>query len=161
MPVTREELVRYRRLWELAQAQKDAVLAGRFVDLPKILAERQSLLNDRFATGYAPRFATGCAPAGVSVARGGAAAGDAAAVSTAAAGEAGGVGEDAVELVDEARELLRAVLEVDRECHRLVLERLRQVEGDLEATRTALHGSQAYRLSLEASRGSRILDELK
>lgn len=46
MPVSRGELVRFRRLLELAQAQRDAVLAGQWNRLPDILAERQCLLNE-------------------------------------------------------------------------------------------------------------------
>ncbi|MDI6894300.1 MAG: collagen-like protein [Bacillota bacterium] len=173
LPVMRGELVRYRRLLELARAQRDAVLGGRFADLPQILAERQSLLHDLSAVGRA----RGVAGAGeVEPGEAGAAgevgqAGDTGEPGEARAGgetgqagdagEAGEAGDDGVELPEEARELLRAVLEVDRECHGLVLERLKHVEGDLATTRAALQGSRAYRLSLEAGRVSRILDEVK
>lgn len=121
MPVSRDELVRYRRLLELARAQRDAVAEGRLGDLPRILAERHVVL------------------AGIEA------------------------GEGAVDgaLAEEAREILRAVLDVDAECRRLVLERLHAVQEDLGTTRTALEGSRAYRHCLEAGGGARVLDERK
>lgn len=123
MPVSREEVLRYRRLLELARVQRDAVLKGKYEELGNILAERQSLLGDW--------------PAG---------------------GKTDGEGPDRTE---EARLLLRAVLEVDEECQRLVTGRLRELEAELAAMRTALEGSRAYRLALGGGQVSRLLDELK
>ena len=145
--MVRGELVRYRRLLELARAQRDAILAGRFADLPGILAERQSILRDLSG----PRGA-GAGSHGT---------GDPAPVPEAPGEGPAATGDDGTDLSEEAREILRAVLEVDRECRDLVWARLKQVEQDLAATRAALQGSRAYRLSLEAGRVSRILDELK
>ena len=147
MPVMRAELVRYRRLLELARAQRDAILAGRFTDLPGILAERQAILHELSG----PQSAGG----------GSHGAGDPAPVPETPGGGPPAVGDDGTDLSEEAREILRAILEVDRECRDLVWERLKQVEQDLAATRVALQGSRAYRLSLEAGPVSRILDELK
>lgn len=147
MPVMRAELVRYRRLLELARAQRDAILAGRFTDLPGILAERQAILHELSG----PRSA-GAGSHG---------AGDPAPVPQTPGGVPPASDDDGTDLSEEAREILRAILEVDRECRDLVWERLKQVEQDLAATRAALQGSRAYRLSLEASPVSRILDELK
>jgi len=160
LPVSRAELVRYRRLLELAQAQRDAVLAGQFGELREILAERQALLSAWPEPGSEqpdPSAATepGCAGSGDQEGSGRLPRRTGPPV---AGEEAGG---DSPELAEEARELLRAVLEVDRECQRLVAERLKGVEGDLAATRAALQGSRAYRLCLQAGRVSRVLDELK
>ena len=147
MPVMRGELVRYRRLLELARAQRDAILAGRFTDLPGILAERQAIIQD-----LSGRRSTGAGSHG---------AGDPPPVPGTPGEGCDATGDEGTDLSEEARDILRAVLEVDSECRDLVWERLKQVEQDLAATRAALQGSRAYRLSLEAGRVSRILDELK
>ncbi|MDI6824293.1 MAG: hypothetical protein QME87_08055 [Bacillota bacterium] len=172
MPVSRDELIRYRRLLELARAQRDAVAAGQLSELPHILAERRVLLagvgsptdppGDGDEPGSParqcdPRYADGatgsppqeCGPPCDEDGPGSPA-------QECDPPDAGGGEPEA-----EARELLRSILEVDRECQCLVSERLRAIEGDLAVTRTALEGSRAYRQCLEAGRAARVLDELK
>lgn len=131
MPVTKDELSRYRRLLELARAQKDAILAGQFGRLEEIVAERQALLK------LSRPGDTVASPDG----KGG---------ETDEDGEAG-----------EARRLLRAILEIDRQCRLLVAERLQHLEGDLGRTRAALQVNRAYRGSVEAGRPTSLFDERK
>lgn len=171
MPVSRDELIRYRRLLELARAQRDAVAAGQLSELPRILAERRALMggvgsptdppgdgdepgsparqfDPRYAEGAAGSPARECHPPDAEDGRGLSARED-------PPDAEGG------ELAAHVRELLCSILEVDRECQRLVSERLRAIEGELAVTRTALEGSRAYRQCLEAGRAARVLDELK
>lgn len=172
MPVSRDELIRYQRLLELARAQRDAVAQGHLSELPRILAQRRALLAGAGPPIYPPcdRGGRGSAARESGAPDAGAGPGSAAQgydpLPTEGGAEPPAQGCDAPdaedgELAAEARELLQSILEVDRECQHLVSERLRAIEGDLAVTRTALEGSRAYRLCLEAGRAARVLDELK
>lgn len=169
--MSREELIRYRRLLELARAQRDAVAAGQLSELPRILAERRALLGGAGSPTDTPgdgdelgsparqrdrHYAEGptWSPAGERHPP------DAEDGRGLSAREHPPDAEGA-ELAAHARELLCSILEVDRECQRLVSERLRAIEEELAVTRTALEGSRAYRQCLAAGRAARVLDELK